>query len=130
MLKVMIFGTFDHFHPGHTFVVQKALEYGEVFVVVAQDATVRRIKGHLPDQLLEKRMEAVAINFPQTHVLSGDTNNYLVPVRAVEPDIILLGYDQKLPHGVTEDNLGVKIERLKAFEPEKYKSSLRKEVQK
>ncbi len=122
-MKILIFGTFDHLHLGHEFVINAARERGETFVVIALDETVQQIKGHTPKQSEGERFEAIAEKFPDTFPLLGDEHDYLVPVHAVEPDLILLGYDQQLPPGVSEDDLPCAIERLEPFEPERYKSS-------
>ncbi len=127
-MRVLVFGTFDHLHLGHQFVLEQAARRGELHVVVARDRNVERIKGRPPDQGEEQRMAGVQSAYPQAHVLLGDADDFLVPVRAVQPDIILLGYDQALPPGVTEADLPVAVERLGPFEPEKYKSSLRRKA--
>jgi len=123
-MKVLVFGTFDHLHPGHQFVLDTASARGDLFVVVARDKTVERIKGKTPRQPEAERQAAIQSVYPHAHVILGDSADYLVPVREIQPDIILFGYDQQLPPGVTEEALGAKIERLPAFEPHKYKSSL------
>jgi FAD synthetase len=125
-MKVMIFGTFDDLHPGHLYVFRNALERGEVWVVVARDANVLKIKGRPPLQSQEARIAAIQKAFPSAHVLLGAAKNFLTPVRNVKPDLILLGYDQHLPPGVTEEKLGVPVERLDAFDPHIHKSSLRR----
>ena len=124
-MKVLVFGTFDHLHPGHRFLLEAASKRGELHVVVARDETVKRIKGKLPDQKEDERVTAIQEAFPNTDVILGDTKEYLVPVQAINPDLIILGYDQKLPPGVSEVDFHCTVERLEAFEPEKYKSSLR-----
>jgi len=54
--RVIVFGVFDYFHPGHLFFLKKAKELGgELFVVVAQDEVVKNIKGNLPDNDIETR---------------------------------------------------------------------------
>lgn len=125
-MRVLIFGTFDSLHPGHRFVLEEAAKRGEVHVVIARDLNVRAIKGRLPIQAEQERMLAVAATLPDACVILGDPKNFLRPVRAVRPDLVLLGYDQKLPPGVREADLPCPVERLPAFEPERYKSSLRR----
>ena len=127
-MKLMVFGTFDDLHPGHEYVFQSALDRGEVYAVVARDANVMKIKGRAPLQIEQERMAAIQRMFPDIHVLLGDAENFLAPVHAVQPDLILLGYDQKLPPGISEEQLGVPIERLAAFHPEIHKSSLRRKT--
>lgn len=125
--RVLLFGTFDHLHPGHQFVLDEAAKRGEVFVVIARDTNVERIKGRAPDQSEEERKAGVMRELPKAVVLLGDPENFLVPVREVRPDLIILGYDQRLPPGVTEADLLCPVERLPAFHPEQYKSSLRRD---
>ncbi len=123
-MRVLVFGTFDHLHPGHLFVLRSAADRGELFVVVARDRNVERIKGRVPDQPEPERAAAIRAAFPLAEVLLGDADDFLAPVRAVSPDLILLGYDQRLPPGVREEDLGATVERLPAFEPHRHKSSL------
>lgn len=125
-MRILLFGTFDRLHPGHRFLLGQALARGEVFVVVARDGNVLRLKGHVPEQSEEERKRLLEEAFPSIHCILGDTEDFLIPVRSMKPDIILLGYDQKLPPGVTADLLPCPIERLSAYKPEKFKSSLRR----
>ena len=126
-VKLLLFGTFDHLHPGHKFLLESALKRGETSIIIARDENVRLIKGRMPDQSEEERKKAVERAFPDAHVLLGDRKDFLAPIRAAHPDLILLGYDQSLPPGVTEADLGAPIERLPGHEPHKYKSSLRRQ---
>jgi len=126
MPRVLIFGTFDHLHLGHKFVLSEAQKRGELHVVIARDINVEKIKGRPSDKDESERLEAVQKVCPDCHPILGDEEDFLVPVREIQPDLILLGYDQKLPPGVSEDDLPCKVERLEAFEPEKWKSSLQR----
>ncbi len=124
MQKVMVFGTFDGLHPGHIFVMTEAQKRGQVTVIVARDDNVQAIKGRLPAKREEQRIRALKKKFPACTVLLGDRMDFLSPVRALKPDLILLGYDQLLPPGVREEDLTCPIERLPSFHPHQYKSSL------
>jgi len=125
-MRVLVFGTFDQFHPGHQFVLTEALRHGTLTVIIARDATVERIKGRLPVQDEISRKAAVQNFVPAAQVLLGDTTDYLKPVHTAQPDLILLGYDQELPLGISLDDLPCPMERLPAFLPELHKSSLRR----
>lgn len=125
-MRILVFGTFDHLHPGHRFLLSEASKRGDLFIVVARDKNVEKIKGHAPDQSEEDRLQAIKKAFPSSHPVLGDPDDFLVPVKEIKPDLIFLGYDQKLPPGVLEKDLPCPIERLDAFEPEKWKSSLRR----
>ncbi len=125
-MRVLLFGTFDHLHPGHLFVLDEAAKRGEVFVVIARDTNVERIKGRSPDESEEQRKAAVMAASPGAAVFLGDPENFLVPVREIRPDLIVLGYDQRLPPGVTDADLPCPVERLPAHHPDQFKSSLRR----
>jgi FAD synthetase len=126
-MRILVSGTFDDLHPGHLFVISEAAKRGELWVIVARDSNVMKIKGHAPLQNEQERIAAIQKEFPAAHVVLGDDRDFLKPVREIAPDLILLGYDQKLPPDVKEEDLPCPIERLSAFHPEVYKSSLRRE---
>jgi FAD synthetase len=127
MTKVLVFGTFDLLHPGHLFLLDEASQRGDLFVVIARDAHVEEIKGRAPEHNETERLQVVTDAFPDADVRLGDAKDFLVPVREINPDLILLGYDQRMPPGVSEEDLPCKTERLPAFEPEKWKSSLQRQ---
>ncbi|MBD3310672.1 adenylyltransferase/cytidyltransferase family protein [Candidatus Woesearchaeota archaeon] len=127
--KVLVFGTFDRIHPGHRYFLAKAASCGDsLTVVVARDITVKEVKGAFPGHNEQKRLEAVS-SLPEVDkaVLGNLKDKYKV-IEAEQPDIICLGYDQK----VFADNLAQELEkrgidaeiyRIGALEPERYKSS-------
>ncbi|MBN2654009.1 MAG: FAD synthase [Nitrospirae bacterium] len=119
-------GTFDHFHPGHTYFLQQARSLGDsLTVVVARDETVLRIKGFLPTDSEETRLKNVRQCGIADKVMLGNYGEDLfVIIDEIEPSIIALGYDQRM----SEAEMGCRfpncqIIRLKSFHPEKYKSS-------
>lgn len=145
---VMIFGTFDVFHPGHRFFIEEArkriwnLEFGilkestsskfkilnskffpKLIIVVARDSTVKRLKGVLRNpELVRKKVLDQA--FPDATVVLGDEQDPMKVVRKYQPSLVCLGYDQI---GFSEQLMRkfpeIKIERIAAYQPEKYKSS-------
>jgi len=124
MTKVMIFGTFDHLHNGHRFLVGQARERGDVVVVVATDPNVKRIKNRPPLQPCLKRIAALQSEFPDLKVIPGSPGDFLAPIQTEHPDLLLFGYDQRLPPGVTFEDLKCPWERAEALQPEIYKSSI------
>lgn len=123
-MRVLVFGTFDELHPGHRFVLEEAGKYGDLAVVVARDRNVARLKGRAPVENEDRRKRAIEAAFPSAAVVRGDPDDFLAPVRALRPDLILLGYDQKLPPGVSEADFPCPVRRLPAHHPDKFKSSL------
>ena len=129
-MKVMCFGTFDILHPGHMSFLKQANEYGEdLIVIVGRDETVKEIKRKYPRNSENKRLEAIGkLDFVNKAILGGLGNPYKI-IKEERPDIICLGYDQKsftedLENKIKEFKLSTKVVRLKAYKPEKYKSSL------
>lgn len=124
---VMVFGTFDLLHEGHRFVFREALKRGRVTVIVANDANVTKIKGRKPVEDQRVRLNNIQSEFPELSVFIGDSKDFLQPLREHKPDLILLGYDQRLPPGIEEKDLPCDVERLPALDPHLYKSSLMRE---
>lgn len=124
MKKVMLFGTFDGLHEGHRFLVREAKKRGRTVVVVGTSAHVRTIKGRMPRRSMEERIADLQSEFPDIKVIQGSEADFLIPLRAEKPDLILLGYDQQLPPGITLEDLSCPWERIEALKPEIYKSSL------
>lgn len=125
-MHVIVFGTFDDLHPGHRFFLARAEKEGDLTVVVARDQNVRRMKGRMPRYSERERAAAIRGAMPKAEVLLGHATDFLHWIRELKPDLLLLGYDQKLPPGIREEDIGVPSKRLPAFEPEKWKSSLRR----
>lgn len=105
--KIMIAGTFDILHPGHIFLIDKAAELGDVYVVVATDINRKRFSGDLPIVPEEQRLEVVKhIKNVKEAYLGRSDNNTLRTVANINPDIILLGPDQQ--HNLQELKDGLK----------------------
>lgn len=132
--KVMVFGTFDIFHPGHHDFFRQAKKYGDyLIVVVARDKNVRKIKGIWPQNSEEMRAKNVRQSALVDKVVLGNIRERYKIIEKYKPAVICLGYDQKvdliqLKKKLLEFDLkGVKIKRLVAYQPKKYKSSILKQ---
>jgi len=129
MTKVMVFGTFDIFHPGHVNFLRQARKYGDyLIVIIARDKTVLNIKKSLPRYQEKKRLaEIIKSNLTDKAVLGSLLDKYQV-VKKYQPAVICLGYDQKkfinqLAEKLKQFKLKTKIVRLKPYRPKIYKSS-------
>lgn len=130
MIRVMAFGTFDIFHPGHESYLRQAKGYGDyLLVVVARDATVKKIKGKQPINEETIRLKKVQASQIAEEVVLGDLIDPYKILEQQQPAVICLGYDQQgyadnLAAKIIEIGLrNTKIVRLKPFQPEIYKSS-------
>ncbi len=124
--KVVCAGTFDHLHKGHIDFLKQAKSLGdELIVIVARDETVKRIKGFLPThEERTRRNDVEDTGVPDIVVLGNLDTDLFNILKELEPDIIALGYDQR----VSEEEIAkrfpkCKVIRLASFQPEKYKSS-------
>ena len=122
-MKVVATGVFDIIHSGHAHFLNAAKEHGdELVVIVANDDTVRKMKGE-PILSDEMRAEVVSHLKPVDQTVIGRTGNMLdIIVEEVKPDVIALGYDQRLftreelASRLLERGLKVKVVRLPEME--------------
>lgn len=129
--KVMAFGTFEFFHKGHENFLKQARKLAkDVFLIVsiARDKNVKKIKGFYPYYNERQRLNNLKKSNIADKVALGSLSNYLAPILREKPEIIALGYDQKvftknLKNILAEKGLDVKVVRLKAFKPKVFKSS-------
>ena len=129
MKTVMCAGTFDIIHPGHLYYLSEAKKYGDkLIVVVARDDTSRLFKGKIPSRNEKERLEAVRMLEIVDKAVLGNQGNIFDIVEDIKPDVICLGYDQKVQKQQLEDELkkrGIKSEvvRIGPYMPNVYKSS-------
>jgi cytidyltransferase-like protein len=128
--RVVVFGTFDLLHDGHKHFFREARKEGDkLFVVVARDDNVKKIKGRLPHEEQEERIDRIRASGLADEVYLGkDDMESCDMIIELQPDVICLGYDQNIPEMFEEKvrSLGkdVKIVRIDAHEPHVHKSSI------
>lgn len=130
--KVIGFGTFDGLHPGHLSYLKQLKKLGnKVRVVVARDSNVLKIKSRSPRHNEISRLEEIKKTGLADDVVLGDENDFYKCIKDFKPDVIGLGYDQRADIEELEKRFPeIQIVRLKAFKPEKHKSSLLNDVRK
>ncbi len=122
-MKVVATGVFDLIHIGHAHFLNAAKDHGDhLTVIVANDATVRKMKGE-PILSDKRRAEVVLQLKPVNEVVIGRTGNMLdIIVEEIKPDVIALGFDQRLftrnelESKLFERGLRVKVVRLEEME--------------
>ena len=119
MVRVMASGVFDLIHPGHISYLKQAREFGdELVVVVASDETVRR-KKHEPITPEAMRSQIVSELKPVDRAVVGGQGDIFDTVREIEPDVIVLGFDQnfaeeEIRKALAEHGLGhIRVERAR-----------------
>jgi FAD synthetase len=130
MKKVMVFGTFDIFHKGHKNYFEQAKKFGNYLIaVIARDENVLKIKGELPLSNENKRKDIIIKSGLANEIVLGSLNDKYRIIKKYKPDILCLGYDQKLSICELKNKLiefslaDTQVMRMKPFYPEKYKSS-------
>src|SRR3989344_1374579 len=93
---VLVFGVFDGLHDGHRSFLREARRHGErLIAVVAQDATVKYLKGRMPRKSLAERLADLTRENLADEIVAGDESiNSWNIVATHLPDIICLGYDE------------------------------------
>lgn len=129
MKKVMIFGTFDIIHGGHIHMFTEARAYGDFLIaVVARDVNVERIKENGALHSEGERLNFLKhIDLIDQAILGDKTNVYKV-IAEQKPDVIALGYDQKiyvdqLEEAITNCGLNSRIVKLTPYQENKFKTS-------
>ena len=92
--RVFVAGTFDLVHPGHIDLLSYAASLGKVYVVIARDENVRRLKGRKPLLNERSRLRIVSSIRYVYHARLGDEKDILAPLEEIRPDIVVLGPDQ------------------------------------
>jgi len=120
MVKVMATGTFDLLHLGHIFYLKEAKKLGDILsVVVATDATVRRLK-HEPVNPEEIRLNLIKeLKIVDEAYLGHEEDIYAI-VEEIKPDVIALGFDQihdenKIKSELKKRKINVEVIRLPEF---------------
>ena len=130
MQKVMCAGTFDIIHPGHLYFLSEAKKYGDrLIVVVARDETSEKMKGKKPAHNEKIRLEQVRGLEIVNEAVLGNKGNIFQIVEEIKPDVICLGYDQKVLKQDLEDelkkrNIKSDVVKIGSYLPHLYKSSM------
>ncbi len=124
MKTVMCFGTFDKLHLGHIFYLKQSRKLGDyLMVVIARNDNVEKLKNKKPYDDEKERLGSVEkIDFVDKAVLGNRGDKYAI-VKKYKPDVISLGYDQRVNLKELKNVFNGKIVRQKSHKPSIYKSS-------
>jgi len=130
IIRVMTFGTFDIFHPGHKhFLTEASFHWDLLITIIARDENVKKIKWNYPKKDENKRLEVLKNDWLSDIVELGDLKNPFLCLEKHKPDIICLWYDQRWFVEKLQEEKKYKdivLVRLEGYKPEIYKSSLLK----
>ena len=130
---VLAGGVFDIIHPGHIHTLNAAKALGDVLVVaIATDKTAQKMKKRTPLHNQELRCELVSCLSMVDKAVIGHEDDIFKTVKEIEPNIIVLGYDQIhqekfIDDGCKRINLNVEIVRLQSPVPELSSSEIEKQ---
>lgn len=94
-MKVLVSGCFDLFHSGHIQFLEVAAEYGDLYVSVGSDATIRELKRE-PIYTQEERLYFVKSLkcVKDAFIATGSGLMDFEPeLRAMRPDVFVVNYD-------------------------------------
>lgn len=95
--KVLAGGSFNAIHPGHIYFLNEAKKLGDKLVVVlTHDKNNKKPYA----VLAEKRKKLLKSLGIADKILIGCAKDKTRIIKKIKPDIIALGYDQKLPEGL------------------------------
>jgi FAD synthetase len=137
-VRVFVGGTFDGLHRGHLYLLEFARRRGlaiagqlgrtgvQLSVVVARDESVRRIKHRSPHHTQRERCKLIAALRAVDEAFVGVPNDFIKSVRRVNPDLIVLGYDQKgsWERTLREAGIHARIIRCPPYRGGRLKSSM------
>ncbi len=112
---VFVGGCFNRIHKAHRRMLAAARALGDRLVIVLSHDRHNHKSNAVPASLRLKRLEALKL---ADKVVVGDPDSFAGSIRREKPDIIALGYDQRLPDEETERlvrTLGVWVVRLPWF---------------
>jgi len=98
--KVFVTGCFDMLHSGHVRFLQEAASYGDVYVAVGSDQTVRELKGRVPvNTQSERKYMLQALKYVKGCLINSGSGlmDFLAELKAVEPDIFMVNEDGNMP---------------------------------
>lgn len=129
--KILSAGTFDHFHIGHQYFLWQAIQNQakDLTIIIARDITVQKIKGNNnPQNTEKKRLNRLLLEFKnQNNVkvqLGHQDFNVIKTIEIHTPDILYLGYDQKInTQKIQKTFPKLQIVRGESYHPQYFKSS-------
>jgi FAD synthetase len=122
MRRVVAQGTFDLLHLGHLQYLSDAKSMGDrLHVIIARSENVtHKDKPIVPDR---QRRAMVAALDPVDEARLGHTEDFFVPIRDIDPDVIVLGHDQHhdeeyLAERLASEGIDCKVARAPPRKPD------------
>jgi len=114
MKVILTGGKFNRIHPGHSWLLKKANKLGYLVVVLAHDSHNRRSYAVSAGKR-KKSLESLGI---ADKIVVGDEKSFVKVLEKYKPNVIVLGYDQKLPDKETQE--WIKKNKIKIVKSSKH----------
>ena len=122
MKIILTGGKFNKIHPGHIWILKKSKRLGTLVVVLAHDKHNKRSYAVSAGKR-KKMIESLRI---ADKVVVGSSTGFVGVVKKYKPNVIVLGYDQKIPDKITDDY--IKKNKIKTIKFKKYGSHSTKKL--
>jgi len=132
-VRVMTLGTFDILHLGHVKLLKNAKKFGgdnaKLIVIVARDENVIREKNRKPIFPDNERLEMIkALKIVDEAYLGNEGTDKLKIIEEYKPDIVILGYDQRVDekniiNEMKKRGILIKVKRLEKYGNDSFNSS-------
>jgi cytidyltransferase-like protein len=115
--KVFVSGCFDMLHSGHVAFLKEAAEYGELYIGLGSDKTLRELKGREPVNSEDERaymLSALSCVKKVTVNKGSGFLDFLGTIKDIKPDIFIVNEDGHSPekYDLCKD-LGIEYKVLK-----------------
>lgn len=99
--KVTVFtaGCFNRLHKAHFTLLVHSRGLGNRLVIGLSHNAHNKKANAVPSDVRRKRLEALGL---ADEIVIGDADRFVGTLERVDPDILVLGHDQKLPDAATE----------------------------
>ncbi|MFH1392353.1 MAG: adenylyltransferase/cytidyltransferase family protein [bacterium] len=94
-MKILATGVFDIIHIGHLHFLQKAKSLGDELIVLVSCDKVCEEEKRIPINSQEERVELVEALKPVDKAFIGPNGDKYKTILDINPDILVLGFDQK-----------------------------------
>lgn len=119
--RVIAQGTFDILHPGHVHYLEEAATMGEeLIVIIARRTNVI----HKEQPILPARQRRDLVNAFEAvdRAILGHREDIFIPIEELQPDVIVLGYDQhhdeeQLQAALDDRGIDCEVKRTSARTP-------------
>ena len=98
--KVFVSGCFDMMHSGHIRFLEEASTYGDVYVGIGSDDTIKELKGRYPiTTQAERKYMLESLRAVKECVINSGTGviDFLTEIKSIDPDYLIVNEEGNTP---------------------------------